>query len=76
MLGASHERAPLAIRERLAFNGDDLTSGLQALSTIAHEGVILCIPTRWQGRTVLRLAFVNPATDPNHVLEVLRTTTG
>jgi len=41
MLGASHERAPLAVRERLAFNGDDLTTGLQALSTIAHEGVIL-----------------------------------
>jgi glutamate/tyrosine decarboxylase-like PLP-dependent enzyme len=43
---------------------------------LSHEGVILCIPTRWQGRTVLRLAFVNPATDPDHVLEVLRTTTG
>ena len=45
-------------------------------SALSHEGVILCIPTRWQGRTVLRLAFVNPATDPDHVLEVLRTTTG
>jgi glutamate/tyrosine decarboxylase-like PLP-dependent enzyme len=43
---------------------------------LSHEGVILCIPTRWQGRTVLRLAFVNPATDPDQVLEVLRTTTG
>jgi glutamate/tyrosine decarboxylase-like PLP-dependent enzyme len=42
---------------------------------LSHEGVILCVPTRWQGRTVLRLAFVNPATDPDHVLEVLRTTT-
>ena len=41
-------------------------------SALSHEGVILCIPTRWQGRTVLRLAFVNPATDPDHVLEVLR----
>ena len=45
-------------------------------SGLAQEGVILCLPTDWQGRTVLRLAFVNPATDPERVIEVLRTTTG
>jgi glutamate/tyrosine decarboxylase-like PLP-dependent enzyme len=42
---------------------------------LALEGRILCIPTQWQGRTVLRLAFVNPATEADHVLEVLAETT-
>ena len=37
----------------------------------ALDGSILCVPTRWRGRTVLRLAFVNPETDPDRVLEVL-----
>ncbi len=39
--------------------------------TLASDGVILCLPTRWHGRTVLRLAFVNPETDPERVIEVL-----
>lgn len=39
----------------------------------ALDGSILCLPTRWQGRTVLRLAFVNPDTRPARVLEVLDT---
>ena len=43
---------------------------------LAHQGLILCIPTRWQGRTALRLAFVNPDTDAEHVLAVLAETTG
>ena len=42
-------------------------------STLAKDGVILCLPTTWNGRTVLRLAFVNPLTDPGHVIEVLET---
>ena len=42
---------------------------------LALEGRILCIPTVWQGRTALRLAFVNPATEADHVLEVLAETT-
>jgi glutamate/tyrosine decarboxylase-like PLP-dependent enzyme len=42
---------------------------------LALEGQILCIPTLWKGRTVLRLAFVNPATEADHVLEVLAETT-
>jgi glutamate/tyrosine decarboxylase-like PLP-dependent enzyme len=42
---------------------------------LALEGRILCIPTVWKGRTVLRLAFVNPATEADHVLEVLAETT-
>jgi glutamate/tyrosine decarboxylase-like PLP-dependent enzyme len=42
---------------------------------LALEGRILCIPTQWKGRTVLRLAFVNPATEADHVLEVLADTT-
>ncbi len=42
---------------------------------LSREGTLLCIPTRIQGRTVLRLAFVNPSTDAEHVLDVLRSTT-
>lgn len=39
----------------------------------ARDGVVLCLPTRWQGRSVLRLAFVNPRTSPGRVIEVLDT---
>jgi len=42
---------------------------------LALDGRILCIPTQWKGRIVLRLAFVNPATEADHVLEVLAETT-
>ena len=42
---------------------------------LALEGRILCIPTLWKGRTALRLAFVNPATEADHVLDVLAETT-
>ena len=40
---------------------------------LAHEGALLCVPTRWQGRMVLRLAFVNPATDARRVVDLLDT---
>jgi glutamate/tyrosine decarboxylase-like PLP-dependent enzyme len=39
----------------------------------ALEGTIFCIPTTWRGQTVLRLAFVNPQTRPDRVLEALET---
>jgi glutamate/tyrosine decarboxylase-like PLP-dependent enzyme len=39
----------------------------------ALAGTILCVPTAWRGRAVLRLAFVNPDTDPDQVLEALET---
>jgi glutamate/tyrosine decarboxylase-like PLP-dependent enzyme len=39
----------------------------------AVAGTILCVPTTWRGRTVLRLAFVNPATETAKVVEVLET---
>jgi glutamate/tyrosine decarboxylase-like PLP-dependent enzyme len=41
--------------------------------SLAKTGVILCVPTKWHGRTVLRLAFVNPDTQPARVVEVLET---
>ncbi|WP_231928219.1 pyridoxal phosphate-dependent decarboxylase family protein [Devriesea agamarum] len=41
---------------------------------LSHSGQILCIPTRHGGRTALRLAFTNPETDPQAVIEVLGTT--
>jgi glutamyl-tRNA reductase len=41
MLGASHARAAIEVRERLAFHGDELLDGLRRLAGIAHEAVIL-----------------------------------
>jgi glutamate/tyrosine decarboxylase-like PLP-dependent enzyme len=40
---------------------------------MAKKGEILCLPTKWHDRTVLRLAFVNPDTQPEDVIEVLAT---
>ena len=40
---------------------------------MAHAGAILCMPTTWRGDPVLRLAFVNPATPSERVIEVLDT---
>jgi glutamate/tyrosine decarboxylase-like PLP-dependent enzyme len=40
---------------------------------MAREGVIMCVPTTWRGDPVLRLAFVNPATEAERVIEVLDT---
>ncbi len=39
----------------------------------AKAGTILCVPTRWKGESVLRLAFVNPLTDPVAVVGALDT---
>lgn len=38
---------------------------------MSHAGRILCVPTTWRGRTVLRLAFVNPDTSADAVMEAL-----
>ncbi len=43
--------------------------------THRRSGALLCLPTTWRGETVLRICVVNPATDPAHVLDVLRTLT-
>ena len=54
------------------------TTGIN-LDTWAEEkrrsGDLLCLPTTWQGEKVLRLCIVNPETDADHVLDVLRTLT-
>jgi glutamate/tyrosine decarboxylase-like PLP-dependent enzyme len=39
----------------------------------ALAGDFLVLPTRWQGRCLLRMAFVNPATDPAAVVAALDT---
>ena len=38
-----------------------------------RDGSLLCLPTKWKGKTVLRICVVNPNTDPNQVIEVLKT---
>jgi glutamate/tyrosine decarboxylase-like PLP-dependent enzyme len=54
--------------ERPGWTDEDYAAWSKKLS---REGLMLCLPTRWQHRTVLRLAFVNPSTDPARVLELL-----
>ncbi len=45
-----------------------------AWSTRAAEtGAMLCVPTQWNGTTVLRMAFVNPETRADDVIEALST---
>jgi len=41
---------------------------------LATEGTLLCVPTALGGEIALRLAFVNPSTDPDAVIEVLTAT--
>lgn len=38
-----------------------------------RSGALLCLPTRWRGEMVFRLCIVNPQTDPDAVLETLKT---
>ena len=37
----------------------------------ARSGIVLCVPTRWEGLPMLRFCFVNPATEVEAVAEVL-----
>jgi glutamate/tyrosine decarboxylase-like PLP-dependent enzyme len=37
----------------------------------ARKGTVLCVPTRWKGRPVLRFCFVNPDTEVDAVAAVL-----
>ena len=60
------------IFERPGWTDDDYQRWSKRL---ALEGRILCVPTVWQGRTTLRLVFVNPATRADRVLDILRETT-
>ncbi|MEU1481292.1 aminotransferase class V-fold PLP-dependent enzyme [Streptomyces sp. NPDC005760] len=39
----------------------------------AETGAVLCVPTQWNGATVLRMAFVNPDTRADDVIAVLDT---
>jgi len=59
--------------ERLGWDDDQYRAWSQ---TQARDGVVLCLPTTWQGRTVLRLAFVNPATRTDAVLAALASLAG
>ena len=37
----------------------------------ARAGTVLCVPTRWEGRPVLRFCFINPTTDSDVVASIL-----
>jgi glutamate/tyrosine decarboxylase-like PLP-dependent enzyme len=55
--------------------GWDETDHARWCDRLARDGTMLCVPTRWSGRTVLRLAFVNPDTSAETVLQILDETT-
>jgi glutamate/tyrosine decarboxylase-like PLP-dependent enzyme len=58
----------VVLSEHIGWDAEDYAAWSQQLS---REGLMLCLPTRWQGRTVLRLAFINPRTNPDRVIELL-----
>ncbi len=39
----------------------------------SDAGAMLCVPTKWRGEPALRLAFINPETQADAVIEVLGT---
>ncbi len=55
--------------ERPGWSDDDYAAWS---GRVADDCVMLCVPTKWHGRTVLRLAFINPATRADAVIDVLR----
>jgi len=54
-------------------NGWDAAAYREWSQRMAREGAVLCLPTTWRGEPVLRLAFVNPATKPERVIDLLNT---
>jgi glutamate/tyrosine decarboxylase-like PLP-dependent enzyme len=56
--------------ERLGWSPDEYAAWS---ARAARAGALLCVPTRWNGATVLRLAFVNPETRADEVLDALET---
>ena len=56
--------------ERVGWGPEDYTTWSKRH---ALAGDFLCLPTRWQGEWVLRLAFVNPATRAEAVVAALDT---
>jgi glutamate/tyrosine decarboxylase-like PLP-dependent enzyme len=56
--------------ERVGWDAAQYAEWSQRMSA---TGTIFCVPTTWHGRTVLRLAFVNPETESARVIEVLKT---
>lgn len=51
-LGLNHHSAPLAIRERVAFGPDKMSSAFDSLNTITHESLILSTCNRTEIYTV------------------------
>ncbi|WP_396123372.1 pyridoxal phosphate-dependent decarboxylase family protein [Brachybacterium sp. p3-SID957] len=56
--------------------GWDLEAYRRWSHRLAKEGVMLCVPTAFQGEPALRLAFVNPSVEPDAVIAVLTGTMG
>ncbi|MBO9532051.1 MAG: aminotransferase class V-fold PLP-dependent enzyme [Solirubrobacteraceae bacterium] len=60
----------IVLFRRPGWSDDDYTAWSEQA---AHDGVMLCVPTKFQGETALRLAFINPETNARAVIDVLET---
>jgi len=60
----------VVVFDRPGWTEDQLTAWSKHM---AVSGQVLCIPTRFQGEMALRMAFVNPLTETERVVEVLET---
>ena len=56
--------------ERVGWNAEQYA---EWSARMARDGVILCLPTTWEHRTVLRLIVINPETRADEVLAALDT---
>ncbi|MFF5185873.1 pyridoxal phosphate-dependent decarboxylase family protein [Streptomyces sp. NPDC000345] len=67
---ATEPELSVVLFERPGWNAQDYA---QWSARAAAAGTVLCVPTQWNGATVLRMAFVNPETRAREVIEVLQT---
>lgn len=65
---AMEPQLSVVLFERLGWNAADYVSWSRS---VRERGLALVTPTRFAGRTMLRLCFVNPLTTPEDVNEVL-----
>lgn len=68
VIGVNHKTAPVAMRERLAFVGDDLTAAIGELNTFTDGGVIVSTCNRTEIYALLPKPTIAQQTqDPSHI---------
>ncbi len=54
-------------------DGWDAKQHAEWSARVAAAGLIFCVPTKWHGKTALRLVFINPETESAQVIAALGT---